>query len=128
MRQGYRGVLLVWETSRRLTIFMAVLTVIAGLLPAAIAIIGRELIDAVVVGSRDDVIRYLIFEAGLVALMAATTKGLSTAQSLLRAQLSNLVNVKVLKHALKLDLAQFEDAETYDQMTRARREASSRPL
>lgn len=120
--------MLVWETSPRLTILMAVLTVVAGLLPAAIAIIGRELIDAVVSGLRDDVLRYLLIEAGLVALLAAVGKGLSTAQSLLRAQLSNVVNVKILEHALKLDLAQFEDAEIYDQMTRARREASLRPL
>lgn len=120
--------MLVWETSPRLTILMAVLTVVAGLIPAAIAIIGRELIDAVVSGLRDDVLRYLLIEAGLVALLAAVGKGLSTAQSLLRAQLSNVVNVKILEHALKLDLAQFEDAEIYDQMTRARREASLRPL
>lgn len=128
VKQGVRGVKLVWETSPRLTLAMAVLTVIAGLLPAAIAIVGRELIDAVVAASRDDVLRYLLIEAGLVAILAAVSRGLTTLQSLLRAQLSNLVNVKILEHALKLDLAHFEDAELYDQMTRARREASMRPL
>lgn len=128
IQQGARGVLLVWETSPRLTIFMAVLTVIAGVIPAGIAWIGKELIDAVVAGVRPDVIRFLMIEAFFVALLAAVSRAQSTAQSLLRAQLSNLVNVRVLEHALKLDLAQFEDAETYDQMTRARREASSRPL
>lgn len=128
VQQGVRGVLLVWETSPGLTILMAVLTVIAGVVPAGIAWIGKELIDAVVAGARPDVIRFLIIEAFFVALLAAVNRAQTTAQSLLRAQLSNLVNVRVLEHALKLDLAQFEDAETYDQMTRARREASSRPL
>lgn len=128
LQQGARGVLLVWETSPRLTLFMAALTVVAGIIPAGIAWIGKELIDAVVAGARPDVIRYLIIEAAFVAILAAVNRAQSTAQSLLRAQLSNLVNVRVLEHALKLDLAQFEDAETYDQMTRARREASSRPL
>ncbi|MEE8496441.1 MAG: ABC transporter ATP-binding protein, partial [Xanthomonadales bacterium] len=38
------------------------------------------------------------------------------------------VNVIILEKALALELAQFEDAEFYDKLTRARREASSRPL
>lgn len=125
---GLRGMRLVWETSPRLTVVMAVLTVVAGLLPAAIAVIGRELVDAVVEAARDDVIRYLVIEALLVALLAGVNRGQTTAQSLLRALLSNRVNETILQHALKLSLSDFEDAETYDRMTRARREASSRPL
>jgi ATP-binding cassette, subfamily B, bacterial len=34
----------------------------------------------------------------------------------------------ILEKALQLELAQFEDSEFYDKLTRARREASSRPL
>jgi hypothetical protein len=34
----------------------------------------------------------------------------------------------ILEKALTLELAQFEDAEFYDKLTRARREASTRPL
>ena len=34
----------------------------------------------------------------------------------------------ILEKALTLELAQFEDSEFYDKLTRARREASSRPL
>ncbi len=34
----------------------------------------------------------------------------------------------ILDKALTLELAQFEDSEFYDKLTRARREASSRPL
>ena len=34
----------------------------------------------------------------------------------------------ILEKALTLDLTQFEDSEFYDKLTRARREASSRPL
>jgi ATP-binding cassette, subfamily B, bacterial len=47
---------------------------------------------------------------------------------LLRAQLGQRVNVMILEKALTLDLTQFEDSEFYDKLTRARREASSRPL
>ena len=53
---------------------------------------------------------------------------MSLAQSLLRAQLGQRVNVMILEKALTLELTQFEDSEFYDKLTRARREASSRPL
>ena len=49
-------------------------------------------------------------------------------RSLLRAQLGQRINVEILEKALTLELTQFEDSELYDKLTRARREASSRPL
>ena len=36
--------------------------------------------------------------------------------------------MRILEKALELALRHFEDAEFYDKLTRARREASSRPL
>jgi hypothetical protein len=47
---------------------------------------------------------------------------------LLGARLSVDINVKILSKAISLDLSHFEDPKFYDQLTRARREASSRPL
>jgi ATP-binding cassette subfamily B protein len=128
---------LVWATSRRLTISLAVLTVLAGVLPAAIAFIGARIVDAVVAaigahasGAADltTVLGYVALEGVLVALTAATQRGLSTCQSLLRAQLGQRVNEMILEKALTLELRHFEDSEFYDKLTRARREASSRPL
>ena len=67
-------------------------------------------------------------EAGIVAALSGAQRGISLCQALLRAQLGQRVNVMILDKALTLELAQFEDAEFYDKLTRARREASSRPL
>src|SRR5690606_40479139 len=83
--------------------------------------------------SGDAADRRLVYELiGLEALIvigiAAAQRGLSLSQSLLRAQLGQRVNVMILEKALTLELAQFEDSEFYDKLTRARREASSRPL
>ena len=61
-------------------------------------------------------------------LMAAAQRALMVAQSLLRALLGQRVNVMILEKAQELELSHFEDAEFYDKLTRARREASSRPL
>ncbi len=74
------------------------------------------------------VLKLVLFEALLVAALAAAQRGISLCQSLLRARLGQRVNVMILEKALTLELAQFEDAEFYDKLTRARREASSRPL
>ena len=63
-----------------------------------------------------------------MAALAGTQRGLSLCQALLRAQLGQRVNVMILEKALTLELQQFEDSEFYDKLTRARREASSRPL
>src|SRR5678815_3033748 len=49
-------------------------------------------------------------------------------RSLLRQQLGQRINVQILEKALTLELAQFEDSELYDSLTRARVRLSSRPL
>ena len=130
-----RAVQLVWTTSRPLTIFLAVLTLVAGLLPAAIAYVGKLIVDGVVLASGSGLesdrlltLGNLAIEAILVSLLAGSQRGLTVSQSLLRVLLGQKVNVLILEKALKLDLVHFEDSEFYDKMTRARREASSRPL
>ncbi len=137
-RYSRRAIELVWTTSRFLTIALAVLTLVAGVLPAAVAFVGALIVDAVVSAAEifqrsgethlRMVLSWVALEAGLVAVLAAAQRGISVCQSLLRAQLGNRVNVMILDKALTLELEQFEDSEFYDKLTRARREASSRPL
>src|SRR6056297_86374 len=137
-RYSRRALGLVWSTSRLLTVILGIVTVLGGVLPAAIAWFGAQIIDAVVAAARlyeesgateyREVMRLVVIEGLLVAALAGTQRALSACQSLLRAQLGQRVNVMILEKALELELAQFEDAEFYDKLTRARREASSRPL
>ncbi len=129
---------LVWATNRRLTVALAVLTLVAGVLPAAMAYIGALIIDAVLMAAElfkqngetnmTNVFMLVALEALVVAAIAGAQRGISLCQALLRAQLGQRVNVMILEKAITLDLAQFEDSEFYDKLTRARREASSRPL
>ena len=126
---------LVWTTDKRLTFILAALTILAGLIPGAIAYIGKLIVDAVVLAVETDsaadrwtVVKWIAVEAVLVVLMAAIQKALMVSQSLLRALLGQRVNVMILEKAQTLELSHFEDSEFYDKMTRARREASSRPL
>ncbi|MEM9383979.1 MAG: ABC transporter ATP-binding protein [Pseudomonadota bacterium] len=137
-RYSSRAVELVWSTNRRLTIAFALLTLVAGVLPAAVAWVGKLIVDAVVAAmavheatgetALDAILRYVAIEALLVALLAATQRGINVCRSLLRAMLGHRVNTMILEKALTLQLSHFEDSEFYDKMTRARREASTRPL
>ncbi len=137
-RYGRRAIELVWSTNRRLTVALALSTLLAGVLPAAMAYIGALIIDAVLAATkiaRDSgvigmarVFTLVAIEALIVAALAGAQRGISLCQALLRAQLGQRVNVLILEKALSLELAQFEDSEFYDKLTRARREASSRPL
>ncbi|CAM2069549.1 ABC transporter ATP-binding protein [Sulfidibacter corallicola] len=130
-----RALALVWQTSRGLTITLGLLTLTAGILPAAVAYVGKLIVDSVVLaiqnGSETELQRLLgwvALEGLIVALLAGAQRGIEMCQSLLRALLGQKVNVMILEKALTLELAQFEDSEFYDSMTRARRDASSRPL
>ena len=133
-RYTSRAIELVWTTSRPLTFALAALTVIAGILPAAIAWVGKLIVDGVVAAAAQEtpdpmpVLWLVALEAVIVIALAGCQRGLSASQSLLRALLGQRVNVMILEKALTLELAHFEDSEFYDKLTQARREASSRPL
>ncbi|HAU25663.1 MAG TPA: ABC transporter permease [Gammaproteobacteria bacterium] len=129
---------IVWSTSATLTLVMAATTLVSGVLPAAIASVGGLFVDAVASAiqstgdaaeaARSDVLFYVLVEAGLVVIMTGAQKLNTVCQSILRVLLGNKINVMILEKALTLELAHFEDAEYYDKLVRARREASSRPL
>ncbi len=134
-RYGGRAIRLVWDTSRGLTLALSLLSLAAGLLPGAVAYVGKLIVDAVVhaiqapaTATPDVALGWVALELGLVAVLSALQRALDAVKSLLRAQLSNRVNVMIIEKALTLRLEHFEDSELYDKMTRARQEASSRPL
>ena len=129
---------IVWDTSAPLMIAMALTTLIVGLLPAAIASVGGLFVDAVAGAlesagaaaevARSEALTFVYIEVGLVLLMTAAQQANTVCQAVLRVLLGNKINVMILEKALTLELAHFEDAEYYDKLVRARREASSRPL
>ena len=129
---------LTWSTNAPLTLILALLALVAGGLPAGVAWVGAHIVDSVVnairtypvIGSAayQPVLQYVALEALIVASLSAAQRGLSTCQSLLRAELGQRVNVMILDKALELELEHFEDSEFYDKLAKARREASTRPL
>ena len=137
-RQARQALGLVWETSRGLFLGLVLATLIAGLLPALAAWVGQRIVDGVVQAMQVHaagqppplwpVLRYVLAEAGVLALLAAAQRGLSMQQSLLRVQLGQKVNLLVLEKAQTLSLLQCEDSDYNDRLMRVRQGASSRPL
>jgi ATP-binding cassette subfamily B protein len=129
---------IVWGTSAALTLTMAFATLLAGVLPAAIAYVGQLIVDAVVAAiqalpeareaATDQTIFYVLCEAALVVFFTGVQRLNTVCQSILRVLLGNKINVMILEKSLTLELQHFEDSEYYDKLVRARREASSRPL
>ena len=117
---------------------MGLSTLVVGVSPAAIASVGGLFVDAVassfqqsgqdMLQAREDALFYVFIELGLVVIMTGAQRLNVICQSILRVLLGNKINVLILEKALTLELTHFEDAEYYDKLVRARREASSRPL
>jgi ATP-binding cassette, subfamily B, bacterial len=70
----------------------------------------------------------VLAELALVVALSLVQRGLALVRNVLGARLGLDINIDILQKALGLGLPAFEDPEFYDKLTRARREASSRPI
>lgn len=123
-----RSISLAWKSSPTLATLISVFTLCSALLPLAIAYVGKLIIDNILAKDHDATLHWVFIEFGLIALQAFVQRALFLFRSLLGARLGADVNIMILEKAITLDLPHFEDSEFYDKLTRARREASSRPL
>jgi ATP-binding cassette subfamily B protein len=119
---------LVWRSSPPQTVALGVLTLVGGLVPLGVAYAGKRIVDAVVSRNGGATLRWVLGELALVVAMALVQRGLGLVRNVLGARLGVDINVSILEKALGLDLRFFEDPDFYDKLTRARREASSRPI
>jgi ATP-binding cassette subfamily B protein len=128
---------LVWYADKGSTIFMALLTIISAALPATQAWVGKLIIDSVInsvtlqIGAEAGLkaaFPYLMFEFGLIVLSAVIAQLRRLAEHILNSRLGHHINSSVINKALTLDLQYFEDANFYDKLQNARREADMRAL
>ncbi|WP_437588503.1 ABC transporter ATP-binding protein [Sorangium sp. So ce1000] len=122
-----RTLQLVWRSSKGASVALGALTLASAALPLGVAYVGKAITDAVVARDERAALVWVSVELGLVAALALAQRGLSLTRQLLGARLSIDIHEMILGKALSLSLRHFEDSEFYDQLTRARREASSRP-
>ena len=126
---------LVWRTSPWLTLALAGLAIIGGLAPAATAWLTKLFIDTVVAAAEGVVsdasgrLVMLAVAAFVVGALASLTSTLSNiTQQLLQDRMQVRVQLMVMEHAARLDLAFFERAESYDLIQQAQQQAAFRPI
>jgi ATP-binding cassette, subfamily B, bacterial len=128
---------LVWRADKASTITLAVLTVAGAALPATQAYAGKLIIDSVIasVNARIDpwlglqaIAPYLALEFVLILVGAVSGQLRALVDHVLNARLGNQINNEIIRKAISLDLHFFEEAEFYDKLQNARREADYRAL
>jgi ATP-binding cassette subfamily B protein len=122
---------LIWRTHRGFATAMLVLRVLRSVVPVATFWVGKLILDSVIAtkagtGDIRHVWRYLALEVGIVLVAEILARASSLVESLLGDLFSNAMSVRLMEHAAKLDLAQFEDPEFYDHLERARRQTLGR--
>src|SRR5436190_18205834 len=134
-----RALELVWRSAPGGVMALAAFTVVAAALPPFVAWVGKLIIDTVIAAhaaapgaaraaALHRALGLVALELGAVTAMAGCERVLGLVRQLVGLRLGIDLNVRILQKAERLSLRHFEDADFYDKLTRARREASSRPL
>lgn len=123
-----------WEAAPTTVVLLSFSQLVMALLPAAMAWVGRIIIDGVVkaaaTGAEEDrklALGAMALEFSLAMVMLGGRRAQTYLRNLLKARLGNLLNRRILEKAQRLELPQFEDAKTYDLLQNAQRDAATRP-
>ena len=124
----------VYLTSPVLTISNIILRLLRSAIPISILYVGKLIIDEVLVLSSTKLDNlnhiYLLIAAefGLMIVSDLLARGIALTDSLLGDLFANRTSIKLMKHAVSLDLAQFENATFYDKLERARQQTNGRTV
>jgi ATP-binding cassette, subfamily B, bacterial len=125
---------LIWQTNKYLAIGNALLRLVKSAIPLAMLYIGKEIIDEVIrlIEVKGGELSYLWLLVGLELALAVLSdlinRGITLMDSLLGDLFANKTSVELIRHATRLDLYQFEDADFYDKLERARRQTTGRTV
>ena len=125
---------MIWRVSPRLTLANLALRLVKSVLPVLVLYIGKLIIDEIIRltevtdGDQQYLWTLVATELGLALLSELLNRGISLLDSLLGDLFANATSVRLIRHAATLDLYQFEDAEFYDKLERARRQTTGRTV
>ncbi len=123
---------LVWSTSAVLTVMLGLLSLAQGFMPAVTVTISGLVIDSVVRAIRIQSITPIwlpvVLQLGAALASSLLSTFSNTVQQLLQEQVANRVQLDILKKANTLDLAFFENPESYDKIRQAANQSSYQPV
>jgi len=130
-----RTLKLVLVADRPRAIVVLVLNLVGCVLPLALAYVGKFIIDGAIVAARSGAaadrsraLKYVGLELGIVFAMGLVGMVTGVVRNKVGVKLGYSIQQQIFRKALSLDLAHFEDPETYDKLQKAHREAGLRPL
>ena len=125
---------MIWQCHPPMAMVDLLLRVIKSALPVTMLYVGKLIVDEVIALTQTDapffdwVITLVAMEFGLAVLSDLLNRAIALLDSLLGDLFANESSVKLLQHAARLDLDQFENAEFYDMLERARRQTVGRTV
>ena len=127
---------MIWEVSPRLTIWNIALRLLQAAVPLAMLYVGKEIVDEVLAAIPIHHSSFIIYhspiwywvlaELALAILSSLLGRAITLTDSLLGDLVNNDSSVRIIRHAATLDLYQFEDANFYDKLERARTQTAGR--
>lgn len=127
---------MIWEVSPSMTLWNVVLRLIQSAVPLAMLYVGKEIVDGVLAFiQQPQPVEWLLpsglwfwvlTELGLAVVSSLLSRGITLTDSLLGDLVNNDSSVRIIRHAATLDLYQFEDANFYDKLERARTQTAGR--
>ncbi|MEP6775081.1 MAG: hypothetical protein ABJA50_05745, partial [Chloroflexota bacterium] len=126
---------LVWQSHKGFTVSTAILSILFGIIPTAIAWVGKLLIDGVVEAIKQSgggettthVIELVVVQFVLLAISSLLQTVRDINQQALQELTSRRIQLMLMQHANRLDLSFFENPAFYDLLTQAQNQATFRP-
>ncbi len=117
---------LIWETHRGFTISMVALRLARSVVPVSTLWVAKLIVDEIILltrsgGALDHLWWLLGVEIGIIVIGELIGRASTLVESLLGDLFANASSIRLMEHAARLDLYQFEDAGFYDHLERARR-------
>ncbi|MBR5767157.1 MAG: ABC transporter ATP-binding protein [Clostridia bacterium] len=128
---------LVWETRPWILFLMMFTAIVNGVLPVIAAKISAALIDELATAWQTaqaggkvagGVVTLLIVQAVYQVVSGVIGQVSSTLSSIAGELVVNHVNVKIMKKAMEIDLADYDTPDFYEKLENASREAGHRPI
>lgn len=122
---------IVWTSGRSLIATGLALRLLAALIPLAMLSVSRAIIDDVVATTHARSLPpgfwwLVTLEFVLAVAGAVLSRAIGFCESLFADRFTRHVSIRVMKHASRLDLANYEDPAFYDKLERARAQATDR--
>ena len=126
---------LIWHTHPAMTAANLALRILKSLMPLGLLLVGKLIVDEVIhlidlgiTGNSNHLWWLVAAEAALALTNELLNRLIALLDALLGDLFANSSSIRLMEHAAKLDIEQFEDATFYDKLERARRQTLNRTV